>query len=334
MNNLLGKSEVFDPSSLPHDSIILAHDLTPSMTARLDRNQVQAFATEVGSRTSHTAILARSLAIPAVVGLHDITSAIPNGATALLDGYNGYLIIRIRRSLNMANSKNDQLVRPLSGHSEQPAVTKDGFEVHLGAIWKDPKMFRASSSGAELLFLNRISVFNRDSSPQKRNSSKLTKSWPPNCHRHGHHSNTGHRWRQIDLTYGSPRGTKPFLGWRAIRYCLQEEHRLEPAEGYSSRFRLWRNQNDVPMIQDMKNSESQRHSRKLQARSLEKRHCLRFQSGRRRDDRGSSADDRRSAKKLNSSVLERTTSSNIRWHRPDERTRSPPLPTVPSGHLQ
>ncbi len=76
----------------PH--ILIAHNLTPSDTATMNREQVLGFATDLGSKTSHTAIMARSLNIPAVVGLHDATETLATGDHVLLDGYNGLLIVK------------------------------------------------------------------------------------------------------------------------------------------------------------------------------------------------------------------------------------------------
>ncbi len=92
VRHLLGKA----PRDLavqdrPH--IIVSHNLTPSDTASINRTLVLGFATEVGSRTSHTAIMARSFDIPAVVGLHEITSKLTSGDDVLLDGYSGVLIL-------------------------------------------------------------------------------------------------------------------------------------------------------------------------------------------------------------------------------------------------
>ena len=74
-------------------AIVLSHDLSPSATAQLDKNVVLGFATDIGGRTSHTAIMARALQIPAVVGLKDLSTQIEPGTNALLDGYNGLLIV-------------------------------------------------------------------------------------------------------------------------------------------------------------------------------------------------------------------------------------------------
>src|SRR4051794_4317370 len=93
LNNLLGVEVEVDLRHLKEPCIIISHDLTPSSTAQLDKRNVLGFATDVGSKTSHTAIMARSLRIPAVVGLKDLSGKVENGQYALLDGFNGVVII-------------------------------------------------------------------------------------------------------------------------------------------------------------------------------------------------------------------------------------------------
>src|SRR5204863_7066125 len=93
LNNLLGRTDDLDLRHLKEPCIIIAHDLTPSNTAQLDKRNVLGFATDVGSRTSHTAIMARSLRIPAVVGLKDASIQLENGQYALLDGFSGTIIV-------------------------------------------------------------------------------------------------------------------------------------------------------------------------------------------------------------------------------------------------
>src|SRR5215469_5015830 len=93
LNNLLGLEEEADLRHLKEPCIIISHDLTPSHTAQLDRRNVLGFATDVGSKTSHTAIMARSLRIPAVVGLKDLSDKLETGQYALLDGFNGNVVV-------------------------------------------------------------------------------------------------------------------------------------------------------------------------------------------------------------------------------------------------
>src|SRR5207248_201470 len=91
LSKLMGVDEETDLSKLKEPCIIISYDLSPSRTALLDRKMVLGFATDVGSKTSHTAIMARSLRIPAVVGLRHASGELVNGSYALLDGYNGLI---------------------------------------------------------------------------------------------------------------------------------------------------------------------------------------------------------------------------------------------------
>ncbi|RYD60203.1 MAG: phosphoenolpyruvate--protein phosphotransferase, partial [Verrucomicrobiaceae bacterium] len=93
VRNLMGK-EGRDLSAINTPHILVAHNLTPSDTAQLNRQLVLGFATDIGSKTSHTAIMARSLNIPAVVGLHDLSGQLVTGDHVLLDGYNGLAVRR------------------------------------------------------------------------------------------------------------------------------------------------------------------------------------------------------------------------------------------------
>mgnify|MGYP003347581127 CR=1 FL=1 len=86
MNVLLGQREAIDLASLAEPCVIVSHDLTPSLTAQIDKRKVLGFATDAGSRTYHTAILARSLEVPAVVGLHDAVGLIKPGQVVVIDG--------------------------------------------------------------------------------------------------------------------------------------------------------------------------------------------------------------------------------------------------------
>jgi phosphotransferase system enzyme I (PtsI) len=93
LNNLLGRHAELDLKQLKEQFIIISHDLTPSTTAQLDKTKVLGFATEIGGKTSHTAIMARSLSIPAVVGLRNVTLELQTGDQVLLDGFNGVIVV-------------------------------------------------------------------------------------------------------------------------------------------------------------------------------------------------------------------------------------------------
>src|SRR3989442_1266576 len=93
LNNLLGRPDDLDLRKLQEPCIIISYDLTPSRTAQLDKKMVIGFATDIGSKTSHTAIMARSMRIPAVVGLQSASHELRTGDYALLDGFNGLMIL-------------------------------------------------------------------------------------------------------------------------------------------------------------------------------------------------------------------------------------------------
>src|SRR5437667_396130 len=117
--------------------IIISEDLSPSTTALLDKKMVLGFATDIGSKTSHTAIMARSLEIPAVVGLHDASKQLNTGQYVLLDGFNGLLVINptdqtlfeygqlVRKRVNLQERLRDL--------RDEPAITLDGARITLSA---------------------------------------------------------------------------------------------------------------------------------------------------------------------------------------------------------
>src|SRR5882724_4998519 len=137
LNTLLGREDDLDLRHLKEPCIIIAHDLTPSNTAQLDKRNVLGFGTDVGSKTSHTAIMARSLRIPAVVGLKHASSELESGEYALLDGFNGVVVVNptdqtlfeygqvLRKQVTLQEKLRDTLLKP--------AITLDGHRVFLAA---------------------------------------------------------------------------------------------------------------------------------------------------------------------------------------------------------
>src|SRR5688572_7287980 len=137
LDNLMGRHPGTDLPIFLEPCIVISHDLSPSRTALLDKKMVLGFATDVGSKTSHTAIMARAMRIPAVVGLHNISGELKSGEYALLDGYNGLIILN---PTDQTLFEYGQLVRKqvtleekLREASDKPAVTLDGVRVILSA---------------------------------------------------------------------------------------------------------------------------------------------------------------------------------------------------------
>ncbi|NQU76537.1 MAG: phosphoenolpyruvate--protein phosphotransferase, partial [Planctomycetes bacterium] len=120
---------------LQHDVVLLTHDLTPSQTASLDRTHVLGLATDAGGRTSHTAIVAHALGIPAVVGLKDVTFSVQPGDTVIIDGNRGVVIIDPDEDTIAEHRQYVQqlakLAQQLTELRDLPAVTRDGHEVTL-----------------------------------------------------------------------------------------------------------------------------------------------------------------------------------------------------------
>jgi len=231
LNNLLGRAEEMDLRHLKEPCIVVSHDLTPSRTALLNKKMVLGFGTEIGSKTSHTAIVARSLGIPAVVGLVNISHELETGDYVLLDGFNGWIFVN---PTDQTLFEYGQLVRRqvtlqemLRETRDQPAVTLDGVRVTLAANVAEPADTEAVfASGAEGvgLFRTEFLFINRDILPDEeeqyqayRQVAAALKPRPVVI-------------RTLDLGGDKflshlpvPRELNPFLGWRAIRFCL--EHR-------------------------------------------------------------------------------------------------------------
>lgn len=230
LNNLLGLEEELDLRHLKEPCIIVSHDLTPSNTAQLDKRHVLGFATDVGSKTSHTAIMARSLRIPAVVGLKEASARLSTGQYALLDGFNGAVIInptdQTLFEYGQLARQQDTLQEKLRDVVNQPAVTLDGHHVFLSANIEHPDDAEAvKANGAEGvgLFRTEYLFINREVPPSEekqyeayRAVARALKPLPVVI-------------RTLDLGGDKllahlpiPKEMNPFLGWRAIRFCLQQ----------------------------------------------------------------------------------------------------------------
>jgi phosphoenolpyruvate-protein phosphotransferase (PTS system enzyme I) len=230
LNHLLGREEEVDLRHLKEPCIVIAHDLTPSKTAQLDRKNVLGFATEIGGKTSHTAIMARSLRIPAVVGLKTASQELEGGEYALLDGYNGVLIVHPTEQTlfeyGQLIRKHVTLEEKLRDTINKPAITLDNHRAFLSAnIEQADDANSATETGAEgvglfrteYLFINRDVLPNEEEQYQEyRKAAALLKPRPVVI-------------RTVDLGGDKllshlqlPREMNPFLGWRAIRFCLQQ----------------------------------------------------------------------------------------------------------------
>src|SRR5690348_10381435 len=220
-----------DPVDLPKGSnaILVTHDLTPSLTVQLDRDAIAAIATDAGTRTSHVAILARSLGLPAVVGLRDATLKLHSGEQIILDGTSGVIIADPTEHQIAAYSERAE--REFADTQEMQAlsivepVTVDGVRITLRANVDLPEEAdSAAHSGAEGVGLMRTEflVVGRASMPDEEEQYRAYKRV---VEAFGDHPIV---IRTFDVggdklpVGGFPTEPNPFLGWRAIRMCLDQ----------------------------------------------------------------------------------------------------------------
>ena len=208
--------------------IIASHDLSPSDTASLDRSKVLAFVTEIGGPTSHTAILGRSLEIPAIVGLEKIVGELQDADTIIVDGTHGIVVINPDQAtiekFNSQGNRFNQLTGELEKLRDLPAETLDGKRITLAAnIEFHHEMASVLSHGADGVGLYRTEYFymNRTTLPTEQEQydayRKVAEAMAPHAV----------VIRTLDLggdkfasTLEIPHEMNPYLGWRAIRFCL------------------------------------------------------------------------------------------------------------------
>lgn len=232
LSNLSGKgAQQQQMIRLERPHIIVAKNLMPSETALLDRQMVLGFATDGGSSTSHTAIMARGLNITAVVGLRTATHELQDGEEVLLDGYEGVLIINptpeTRERYAVRQRREGDLVKALGELRETDSVTRDGHRIILSAnIERKDDVDQVKVVGAEGIGLYRTEFMflNRDDLPNEEEQYldylHVATGMQPN----------GVIIRTLDvggdkvmqaLKEDVEEEPNPFLGWRAIRLCLE-----------------------------------------------------------------------------------------------------------------
>jgi phosphotransferase system enzyme I (PtsI) len=230
LNNLLDVKDQFDLRHLTEPCILIAHDLSPSMTAQIDKKFVLGFVTGIGGKTSHTAILAHSLDIPAVVGVTGINEELKSGDYILLDGYSGTVVANPTDQTlfeygQLAKAK-ASLGEKLHEIQHQPATTLDGRTIHLSAnisSLNDIEAVKAHGAEGVGLFRTEFLFINSKSLPTEeeqylvyREIAGALKPDPVII-------------RTLDLggdKFAShlqiAQEMNPFLGWRAIRFCLAQ----------------------------------------------------------------------------------------------------------------
>ena len=233
---LLGR-EVVDLSVLPAGSIIVVHDLTPSMTATIDKENVAGIVTEVGGRTSHSAIIARALEIPAVLSVPNACGALHNGMTVIVDGINGHVINDPtdeqladyrERAESFAAEK-----RALEAFRGKPTVTADGDKKVLACNIGNPEDAKgavdhdAEAIGlfrSEFLFMDAKELPSEDEQFEAYRKVAVTLKGAPVIIR------TLDVGGDKEIPYMNlQKEDNPFMGYRAVRYCLDnpEEYKVQ-----------------------------------------------------------------------------------------------------------
>jgi len=227
LRNLLG-AESRGMEDLAEKSVVFAYDLSPSDTAMMHKGKVIGFATDIGGRTSHTAIMAKSLEIPAVVGLENITDIVQHGDTVILDGIHGVVIInptkRFIEKYGKEKRKYASIGRDLVELRSLPSETLDGRKVILaGNIELPEDVASVISHGAQGIGLYRTEYFfmNRRNLPSEEEQFNAYKSVTMRIKPDYVVVRTldigGDKFlSQLEV----PKEMNPFLGWRAIRFCL------------------------------------------------------------------------------------------------------------------
>jgi phosphotransferase system enzyme I (PtsI) len=228
IRNLQGKApKSFLALTEPH--ILVAHNITPSDTATMNREYVLGLATDLGSRTSHTAIMSRSLGIPAVVGLHDATEKLESGQQVLLDGYSGFLILdptpETLWHYGELEHRKVQVAEQLTGLRETKSTTRDGRHIVLSANIELPDDVEAAPrNGAEGIGLYRTEFLylNRTTLPSEEEQYETYRKVAEQVRPHPLIIRT------FDLGGDKVAGAvdsddelNPFMGERAIRFCLE-----------------------------------------------------------------------------------------------------------------
>ncbi|HGH0796879.1 TPA: phosphoenolpyruvate--protein phosphotransferase [Staphylococcus pseudintermedius] len=228
--------ELPNPSIIDESVIIVAHDLTPSDTAQLNKQYVQGFVTNIGGRTSHSAIMSRSLEIPAVVGTKSISESVQQGDMVIVDGLTGDVIVnpsddeikayQHKRESFFADRESLKQLR------DEPSKTLDGHEVELAANIGTPNDLEGvHNNGAEGIGLYRTEFLymGRDNMPTEDEQFEAYKKVLESMKGKRVVVRTLDIGGDKELPYlNLPEEMNPFLGYRAIRLCLDQPEIFRP----------------------------------------------------------------------------------------------------------
>lgn len=235
LSHILG-IELPNPSMIDESIVIVGNDLTPSDTAQLNKEFVQGFATNIGGRTSHSAIMSRSLEIPAIVGTKSITQEVKQGDMIIVDGLNGDVIVnptedeliayQDKRERYFADKKELQKLR------DADTVTVDGVHAELAANIGTPNdLPGVIENGAQGIGLYRTEFLymGRDQMPTEEEQFEAYKEVLEAMNGKRVVVRTLDIGGDKELSYlNLPEEMNPFLGYRAIRLCLAQQDIFRP----------------------------------------------------------------------------------------------------------
>ncbi|MEK3781847.1 phosphoenolpyruvate--protein phosphotransferase [Paenibacillus sp. FSL R5-0810] len=230
LKHLLGLNYV-SPSEISEEVIVVAEDLTPSDTAQLNRKYVKGFTTNIGGRTSHSAIMARSLEIPAVVGTKNVLSSVQSGDLMIVDGLEGDVIINPTEAIvTQYRAKQEAYAKQVEEWKKlrtEPTVSKDGVHVELAANIGTPNdVAGVLDNGGEAVGLYRTEFLymGRDKLPSEEIQYVAYKSVLEKMEGKPVVVRTLDIGGDKELPYlDLPKEMNPFLGFRAVRLCLDRQ---------------------------------------------------------------------------------------------------------------
>lgn len=228
LKNLMDENKLHELDHLKEELIIVSHDLSPSDTASMYNKNILAFVTDIGGRTSHTAIMAKSLGVPAVVGLTDATLRVNNQDYIIVDGRKGLVILHptpeTKALYKIEQTRIQEFRDQFKELRDLPSETLDGKRIEILANLELPEEIpTVQKQGAtgiglyrtEYFYMNRVDLPSEEEQYQAYKHVALTMAPHPVV------------IRTLDLggdkfisSLQIPREMYPFLGWRAIRFCL------------------------------------------------------------------------------------------------------------------
>ena len=233
LRNILGLN-IIDLGAIQDEVILVAKDLTPSETAQLNLKKVLGFITDIGGRTSHTSIMARSLELPAIVGTGSVTSEVKNGDYLILDAVNNKVYVNPTNdeieSLRAIQAQVAEEKTELAKLKDLPAITLDGHQVEVCAnIGTVRDIDGAERNGAEGVGLYRTEFLfmDRDALPTEEEQFAAYKAVAEACGSQAVIVRTMDIGGDKELPYMNfPKEENPFLGWRAIRIAMDRKEIL------------------------------------------------------------------------------------------------------------